>query len=103
MDVETGSKITTDHEEIKTWVEERDGKPGVMRTTEHSEQPPALVIDFPGHTGEESVEEITWEEFFGRFESEGLAFVYKDDTAGGERSTFSKIVTREKAQELEGA
>ena len=36
-----------------------------------------LRIDYPGFTGDDSLEEITWEEFFDQFEKTGLAFLYQ--------------------------
>jgi len=40
-----------------------------------------LRIDFPGYSGKGSLEEITWEEFFEKFEEAKLALVYQEETA----------------------
>ena len=54
-----------------------------------------LRIDFPGYSGSGSLEEISWEEFFEKFDREKLALVYQDTTARGQKSNFNKIVSRE--------
>jgi len=89
--------VTTDHNTIRHWAEEREGKPGVVRGTEHGSEAVKLQIDFPGHSGEDSLHDISWEEFFRLFDEEKLAFVYKHDTAHGEQSTYCKVVERARA------
>jgi hypothetical protein len=90
-----GSHVTTDHDEIRRWVEERGGHPAtVRRTVGKGHQPGILRIDYPGYSGKESLEEISWDEFFDKFEEENLAFLYQDETAGGDCSRFSKIIAR---------
>jgi hypothetical protein len=42
-----------------------------------------LRIDFPGYSGSGSLEEISWEEFFEKFDREKLALIYQDTTARG--------------------
>jgi hypothetical protein len=54
-----------------------------------------LRIDFPGYSGSGSLEEVSWEEFFEKFDREKLALVYQDTTARGQKSNFNKIVSRE--------
>ena len=36
-----------------------------------------LRIDYPGYTGEDTLEQISWEEFFETFEASDLAFLYR--------------------------
>jgi len=91
------SKKTIDHEEIRHWVEERDGHPAtVKRTMEKHHRPGLLRIDFPGYSGEDSLEEISWDEFFEKFDHENLAFLYQETTADGTPSRFNKFVERPK-------
>lgn len=40
-----------------------------------------------------SLQPISWEDFFEKFEAEGLAFVYQEATASGELSRFCKLVS----------
>ena len=83
------SKVTTNHDEIKRWVEERGGHPAEVKGTE------LLRIDYPGFSGEESLEEISWEEFFDAFEENNLAFLYQEKTKDGGKSRFSKLIARD--------
>ena len=90
------SKVTTDHKEIQKWAEERDGKPAQIKGTGGKDDAGLLRINFPGGK-EDSLEDITWEEFFEKFDEKNLALLYQDKTAGGKISRFSKLVSRETA------
>ena len=87
------AKVTTNHNEIRRWVEERGGHPAQVKGTE------VLRIDYPGFSGEERLEEISWDEFFKGFEENNLAFLYQDKTKDGKQSRFSKLVDRDRAEE----
>lgn len=92
------SKVTTDHEVIRKWVEERDGNPARVKATGSGDDPGLLRIDFPGYGGKESLEHIPWEDFFAKFEEKELAFLYQDEMRSGQPSRFFKFVTRENAR-----
>jgi hypothetical protein len=87
------STTTTDHEEIRSWVEQRGGRPARVRDTERGGAG-ILRIDYPGVGDEESLEEIAWDECFEAFEDNRLAFLYQEETKEGEESRFSKLVSR---------
>lgn len=89
------TKRTTDHDTIRQWVEERDGVPATVADTGDEEDPGVLRIDFPGYSGEDSLEEISWEAFFEKFEEKNLAFLYQDKMRDGETSRFFKFVSRD--------
>src|SRR4051812_41736014 len=74
------SRTTTDHEEIRNWVEERGGMPAAVKATERRGDPGILRIDFPGYSGEGRLDRIEWDEFFRKFDESGLAFVYQERT-----------------------
>ncbi|MHB9029801.1 MAG: hypothetical protein ACYC9O_13625 [Candidatus Latescibacterota bacterium] len=94
------SQITTDHETIRKWVEKRGGHPATVKgTPRKGEHAGLLRIDFPGYSGEDKLERITWEEFFEKFEESNLAFTYQEETASGEQSRFSKLVSRSAVEE----
>src|SRR5436190_16178007 len=95
------AKQTTDHELIRKWAEERGGKPAAVKGTGSGNDPGILRIDFPGYTGEESLQQITWEQFFEKFEKERLAFLYQEETGEGNVSRFSKLINNEKAEKKE--
>jgi hypothetical protein len=92
---DSGSKTTTDHNEIRSWVEERGGRPARVKGTENKQGAGILRIDYPGFSGEDTLETITWEEFFQAFEDNNLAFLYQDETKDGSESRFSKLIERE--------
>jgi anaerobic selenocysteine-containing dehydrogenase len=94
MASEAEAKVTTDHDEIQQWVEERGGQPTRVKGTESKNSPGLLRIDYPGFSGEDTLEPITWEEFFEAFEKNGLAFLYQEETKDGKESRFSKLVDR---------
>lgn len=91
----SSSKTTTDLEEIRTWAESRDGKPTVVRR-EDNEEGGVLRINFPGYSGDDTLEEISWDEWYEIFEDRELAFLYQEETANGKESRFFKLVKREK-------
>jgi hypothetical protein len=93
------SKTTQDHEEIRRWAEERGAHPACVRGTGGNNDIGMLRLDFPGYSGEESLQEISWDDFFEKFDERGLALLYQEETAGGERSNFNKLVSAETAAE----
>jgi hypothetical protein len=58
-----------------------------------------IRLDFPGFSGEQSLERIGWDEWFEKFDESGLALLVQDETARGERSNFNKLVSRRTAEE----
>ena len=92
------ANVTTDHEKIRSWVEERGGRPAAVKGTGSGDDPGVLRVDFPGYTGDESLKQITWEQFFDKFEKEKLAFLYQEETKEGSESRFSKLTNREEAK-----
>ena len=89
---------TTDHEEIKRWAEERGAHPACVRGTGNKGDIGMIRLDFPGYSGADSLEEISWDEFFEKFDENGLALIYQEKTAAGEKSNFNKLVKRETVQ-----
>jgi hypothetical protein len=88
------SKTTIEHDEIRRWVSERGGYPARVKGT--NEKGGLLRIDYPGYSGEERLQTITWTEFFKAFDENQLAFLYEDETKSGEESRFSKLISRRK-------
>ena len=86
------SNQTTDHDTIRKWAEERGGRPARVSGTGNGDDPGILRIDFPGD--EDNLEQISWDEWFKAFDENELAFVYQEQTADGEASRFSKLVSR---------
>ena len=72
------SKTTTNHNEIRRWVEERGGAPARVKGTDKGGKGGVLRIDYPGFSGEDTLERISWEEFLEAFDENKLAFLYQD-------------------------
>lgn len=94
----SNSRTTIDHDEIQQWAEERDAQPACVKGTGNKNDVGMLRLDFPGYS-EDKLQPITWDEFFEKFDERGLALVYQEKTAGGERSNFNKLVSRETSEE----
>ena len=94
--------MTTDHDTIQRWAEERGGKPACVRGTGDKKDTGVLRIDFPGYSGEKSLQHIDWCDFFEKFDEQGLALLYQEKTKSGRRSNFNKLVSRETAESKGG-
>jgi ferritin-like metal-binding protein YciE len=88
------SQMTTDHDEIRLWAEERGGKPACVKGTGGKGDTGMIRIDFPGYSGKESLQEISWDEFFEKFDENNLALLRQEKTASGQKSNFNKLVKR---------
>lgn len=89
----------TDHEEIRNWAEERGAKPACIRGTGDEEDIGMIRLDFPGYSGEGSLEEISWDEWFDKFDESNLALIVQEETANGQSSNFNKLVSRDSVSE----
>lgn len=88
------SKITDNHDTIKTWVEERYGEPATVEgVVDKGKAGEMLRIYFPGHS-EERLKSISWELFYEIFDENNLALLYQEETIDGEQSKFCKIIPK---------
>ena len=84
-------QVTIDHDEIRQWVESRGGHPATVTGTERDFETAGLLrIDFPGYSGEGTLEPLEWDDFFEKFEEANLAFLYDPDKG----SKFNKFIAR---------
>jgi hypothetical protein len=88
------SNTTTDHDEIQKWVEKRKGKPAHVKDSGKKGDEGILRIDFPPNDSDR-LEEISWDDFFEKFDKSNLAFLYQEKKADGEVSYFNKFVSRD--------
>lgn len=95
----SAAKRTTDHDTIKKWAEERGGRPAHVKTTGSGDDPGLLWIDFPGYSGQGTLEDMDWKDWFRAFDENQLAFLYQDETSDGSLSRFSKLVARDEAED----
>lgn len=90
------AKVTTDHDAIRRWAEERDGRPATVAATAEDgtdDRPGVLRIDF-GPERAEGLRLLSWDAFFEKFDAEKLGFLHQDRTSGGGISRFHKFVDR---------
>ena len=78
---------TQSHEVIKHWAEERGGKPATVPGTEHDGHPGVLRFNFPGYGGQ-SLEEISWDDWFKAFDERHLVFLFQQHMSNGNQSNF---------------
>jgi hypothetical protein len=94
------AKMTTDHDEIRKWAEARGGRPAAVRSTHGKRDTGIIRIEFPGapNAKDDDLEEISWDEFFEKFDEAKLALLYQEKTGDGKSSNFNKLVGRETAE-----
>jgi hypothetical protein len=102
MSPKTTSKVTTDHDAIRCWAEQRNAKPTVCSARNNDDDPGTVRLEFPG-SRDNGMKEISWDQWFAKFERGKLALLYQEQTADGERSNFYKMVRREIADQVESA
>jgi len=84
----------TDHDQIQQWAEARGAQPSCVKGTESGDSC-LLRLDFPGYSGEGKLQPISWDQWFEVFDKNNLALVYEEKTAGGQKSNFNKLVSRD--------
>ena len=87
--------VTTDHDTIRRWAEKRGGHPATVKATAAKKEAGILRLDF--EPKDEGLAEVSWDDFFRKFDDEKLAFLHQDKTADGKVSRFHKFVDRESA------
>ncbi len=97
------SRPLTDHEEIRNWAEERRAKPACVRNTGGNGDIGMIRLDFPGYSGEQSLEEISWDDWFSKFDENNLALIVQEQTSQGQKSNFNKLVSRDTAEQKQRA
>jgi len=88
------SKTTQDHDTIRNWAESRGAVPAEDASTAKGKQTGILRFAFPKarNNKDGNLQEISWDEFFDKFDQNGLELIYQEKTAGGARSNFNKLI-----------
>jgi hypothetical protein len=92
------AQTLVDHDAIRAWAESRQARPACVKGTGGGEDTGMIRLDFPGFSGADSLQEISWEDWFRQFDENGLALIVQDETAAGERSNFNKLVKRDETE-----
>ncbi len=91
----SAAKVTIDHDEIRRWVEARGGCPARVKRTARGNGSGILRIDYTGFSGVDSLEPMSWDDWFQAFDKNELAFLYQDGVGSRKgTSRFSKLVDR---------
>jgi hypothetical protein len=88
------SLVTTSHEVIRHWAEERGGVPATVEGTEHGDRAGVLRFDFGERT--DKLRHISWEEWFRTFDERRLNFLYQEERKDGRQSTFFRLENPER-------
>ncbi|WP_212745908.1 hypothetical protein [Sinomonas susongensis] len=83
------SLVTTNHEVIRKWAEERNGSPATVEGTEHGDHLGVLRIDFGAKN--DKLRHIDWDEWFETFDERGLNFIYQEQRSDGSQSNFFQL------------
>ena len=95
--------MTRNHDAIRRWVEDRGGSPATVGATRGDDDPGIIRIDFPGYSGEGTLEKISWDEWFQKFDDSNLVFLHQETLADGGRSNFNKLISDSTAEENDSA
>lgn len=93
------AESTQDLDTIRNWAKERGGKPSTVKSTRGKRDGAGILrIDFPGYSGAGTLEEISWDEWYQKFQDNNLTFLYQDQTKDGKQSRFFKLVCEPKGR-----
>lgn len=85
------SFTTRDHDVIRTWAEQRGGRPAAAAGTgDGGDGAGVLRIEFRDDSG--SLEDVDWDAFFRTFDDSDVDFLYQERTSDGSTSRFHTFV-----------
>jgi hypothetical protein len=77
-----------DHDSIRRWADQHGARPARVRGTGSGSDPGILRLDFAGYSGEDSLDEIDWDEWFDKFDESRLALLVDES---GRTPNFNKL------------
>ena len=84
------SKTTTDHATIKKWIEDRNGAPAKVASTDGGDG--AIIrVYFEQKVENSDLEKIGWDAWFKEFDRSKLALLHSTEAG----NTFNKLVSRD--------
>jgi hypothetical protein len=90
-------RTLVDHNQIKKWAQSRGAHPACVKGTEAGDGTCLLRLDFPGYSGESTLQPIEWDQWFKVFDQRQLALIVEDKMADGKPSNFNKLIRRQTA------
>jgi hypothetical protein len=85
------SLVTTDHDVIRRWAEERGAVPATVEGTGPGGRPGVLRFDFPRGGRDERLQEVSWDDWFATFDERRLNFIYQEERTDGRQSNFFQL------------
>jgi hypothetical protein len=82
------SLVTQNHEAIVNWANERNGMPATVPGTEHEGRPGVLRFDIPGFGSNQTLEHVSWSEWFDTFDERQLVMLFQEHLRDGRQSNF---------------
>ncbi len=76
------SEPTTDHLEIRHWAQKHNVVPVEVLPDHVDSEPATLRLVLLAQAKRSGLQEISWDEFFIKFDELGLTFVYDNDSTG---------------------
>lgn len=83
------SLVTTHHDVIRQWAEERQAVPATVPGTEHEGRVGVLRFDFGGDS--DQLEHVSWDDWFETFDARRLNFLYQETRKDGRTSNFFRL------------
>ncbi|WTY84010.1 hypothetical protein OG559_14715 [Micromonospora sp. NBC_01405] len=91
------SLVTTDHDVIRRWAEERGARPATIAGTEREGRAGVLTFNMPGYRESSRMREITWDEWFDTFDVRRLNLIYQEQLRDGRQSNFFRTESPDRA------
>jgi hypothetical protein len=85
------SLVTTDHDVIRQWAEERGAIPATVAGTGPGDHLGVLRFDFPRGGRDERLREVSWDDWFATFDERRLNFIYQQEHTDGRQSNFFQL------------
>jgi hypothetical protein len=86
------SRTLTDHDSIRRWADEHGARPACVMGTGDGSDVGMIRLDFEGYSGEDSLQQIGWDDWFRKFDESQLALIVDDR---GTAPNFNKLVRRD--------
>jgi len=83
--------VTTNHDVIRRWAEERSAVPATVVGTEHEGHSGVLTFDFPPVGDNDRLKQMSWDEWFETFDRRKLNFVFQEKLANGHQNNFFQL------------
>jgi hypothetical protein len=88
--------VTTNHDVIRKWAEERGAVPATVAGTEHGDHLGVLTFDFPPLGDDDRLRHVSWDEWFKTFDQRKLNFIFEEKRSDGRQSNFFRLENPER-------